>query len=147
MCVFAFSIVLFGLGCALKGIPVEFSIVTTGGASGASPSPPIEVVARSADQAREALKRLGGMAWGEPQAKIFTDNVDYVRDMILIISPGPQGSTSDNVRVDGIQEEDMRIVAYYSRQFQQAGGAVVTTPFAIVKMKRSDKPVEFVFRR
>jgi hypothetical protein len=139
--------VLVVSACMLMGMPIDYTVLTQGDASGAEPSPPVEAAARSPTEARAALGKIGSGSWADPQARLYTDKNDYTNNIILIVSPGPQSGAGFDIRIDDLREEDQRLVVYYSRQIPYSSGAIVTTPFLIARIKRTEKPVVFVRKR
>lgn len=72
--------------------------------------------------------------------------VDFDKNMILAAFRGSRGSTGYSVKIAQVTETDDRIsaiVEYHNPGPGEVEAAVITYPFTMVSMRRSDKPVDF----
>lgn len=76
--------------------------------------------------------------------------IDFSKRMVAAVWLGESNSSGYNIEITGFDEQEDRFQIWVRNEFPDPSCAyltVITTPFHIVSLPRSDKPVTFRFNR
>lgn len=103
----------------------------------------IQTVIRTPEEWQKLWKEHGGPQVPAPPLP----KVDFSREMVIAVYMGQQTSGGYGVEVTGVQAGDKGITVQVKRSQPPPGAivtAVITEPFHLVAVRRSDLPVKFV---
>lgn len=88
--------------------------------------------------------------WSELNANVQPvpdlPEIDFSREMVIAVTLGMRSTTGYSVNITGVdEEEDSITVTYLEMQppWDAIVGQALTQPYHVIKIQKSDKPVEF----
>ena len=121
----------------LPGRPVPFRTVAVGDGDGSQPRKGL--VVRGAKRWRKVWRSL--TAGAEPRPPI-----DFSRHMLLVASQGRQPSSGHRVRITSVGSPGGVVIVDVTEVSPGKGcpaGGVLTSPYHVIRVSRTDTPVQF----
>ena len=136
-------LILFFVSCnSTKKLPenpkethnVSFKILEKGGHSGITE--PVNMIWRNSKEINEFHKKNG-----IPKNEFA---IDFNKSVLGGIFLGQQSTGGFTIKIDKIIESDDSLKVYYSVQTGKIAIMVITQPYVIFMMPKTNKPVEFI---
>ncbi len=117
-----------------KATELNFSVVLTGEHSQMKEKQ--YYIFRSKDELYKFFK-------SDNTEELFKNADDFKRNMLIGIFLGQQSTGGINIKIDAVTENEESVVVKYHIEYSKIAMMVMTAPYAIIKIKKTDKKIVF----